>query len=190
MEFCGLFYRAPRSNQNLMAGGITRHDRRAIEQESKRNIAIDRSIDVYSADTSQGWRIIRKVTAIYAFEKVVAGYWKEIFDHIGNFIGVQILAVVKSDEEIPSGATAATITFIEIIRNAGLEGRSRTIGRDENFRITRENPKDGKPLPPEDNIERAIAKVKQWPFPASRIDNGRGKPVFGDRAIRCYPHSS
>jgi hypothetical protein len=47
--------------------------------------------------------------------------------------------------------------------------------------------KYGKALVPEDAIERAQEKVKQWPWPASRIDDGRGEPVFGDRAVRVYP---
>ena len=170
-------------------GDLSRHDRRAILAENRRAIALDRCIDVYSADTSLGWRIVRKVTALYAFNKVIEGKWVEIFDDIGNFYGVQIIAAVKSDQELPSGSTAATITYLELIRNAGLEGRSRTMGRDENYRITRYSSVSSKALPPEDNIERAIAKVKQWPFPASRIDDGRGTPIYGDRAIRCYPRS-
>jgi hypothetical protein len=170
-------------------GDITRDERRAIASERRRAIALDRCIDVYSADTSLGYRLVRQVTALYAFNKVAEGQWQEIFDSLGNFRGVKMLAAVKSDQELPSGTSATTITARDKMLFAGLGGPSRTIGRDENYRITRYSSITGKALPPEDSIERVIAKVQQWPFPASRIDNGREMRVFGDRAIRCYPHT-
>lgn len=169
-------------------GTMTRDERRAIVSDRRRAIAVDRCIDVYSADTSLGWRIVRQVTALYAFHRVVEGKWRELFDSIGNFYGVQVVPAVKTDQELPSGSSAATITFRDNMLYAGCGGRSRTIGRSEDFRITRYSQVSCKALPPEDRIERVIAKVQQWPYPASRIDNGRGQPCFGDRAIRVYPH--
>jgi hypothetical protein len=160
-------------------GKIPRNERRAI--------MLDRCVDVYAADTSLGWRIVRKVSAILAYNKVVEGKWVEIFDDIGNFYGVKVVASVTSDQELPSGTSATTITARDAMLQAGLGGRSQTIGRSEDYRITRYSRVTCKALPPEDRIERVMAKVAQWPFPASRLDDGRGKAIFGDRAIRCYP---
>jgi hypothetical protein len=168
-------------------GDLSRHNRRAIVGAHRREAALDRCIDVYAADTSRGWRIVRKVTALYAFDRVVEGKWQEIFDGMGNFHGVKILAAVKSDQELPSGTSATTITARDAQLFAGLGGKSQTIGRSEEFRLTRASRTTCKALPPEDHIERVMAKVAQWPYPASRVDDGRGVKIFGDRAIRCYP---
>lgn len=148
---------------------------------------LDRSIDVFAADTSLGWRIVRQVSAMYAYQKVTEGKWVEIFDDIGNFYGVKIVAAVKSDQELLSGTSATTVTARDAMLYAGLGGASQTIGRSEDYRITRYSRVTCKALPPEDRIERVMAKVAQWPYPASRIDDGRGKAIFGDRAMRCYP---
>jgi len=45
----------------------------------------------------------------------------------------------------------------------------------EDQRISRKHPKSGKDLPPEDAIERAQAKVNEWPL------------MHRDRAVRVYP---
>jgi hypothetical protein len=156
---------------------------------------LDCSIDVYAADTSRGWRVVRQVTPIQAYNKVTRGKWHELFDELGNFFGVQVTAAVKTDQDLQSGATAATITYKEnVLYSCG--GPSHTIGMSEDARITRYSNRLCRALPPEDRMERVIAKVQQWPFPASRIDNGRG-PVpneiysrvgeYGDRALRVYP---
>lgn len=151
-----------------------------------RRLDAARDIDVYAADTSLGYRIVRQVTPMRAYEKVIAGQWRELFDDMGNFFGVQVVAAVKTDQDLPSGTSASYITPKESRIYVGLEGRSETIGRNEEYRITHTNRFTGRPEP-EDRIERVIAKVQQWPFPASRIDNGCGPMQFGDRAIRVYP---
>lgn len=158
-----------------------------LSHSQRRARSGDLSIDVYPADESRKWRAIRKVTPLYAWDKVSRGLWSELFDDFGNFYGVQILAIVKTDKDLPSGATATTITAADSKLCAGLSGPSRTLGLTEEGRITRFHSVTCRPLPPEDRIERAIAKVNQWPMPASRIDNGTGAPVFGDRAVRVYP---
>jgi hypothetical protein len=147
-----------------------------------------RCIDVYPADVSLGWRIVRQVTPEFAYKKVLDGQWREAFDDCGNFLGCQVIAAIGIDRELSDEEeSASTITAHENRLNAGLDGRSRTIGMSEDRRITRRHPKTWSALPPEDAIERAIAKVQQWPYPASRIDNGRGPIAYGDRAIRVNP---
>lgn len=169
-------------------GHMSRNGRRAIA---------DRCIDVYAADTSRGWRVVRQVTPLYAYDKVALGKWHELFDDFGNFYGVQVVAAVRCDMDLMSDEdSATTITASESKQNAGLDGPSMTFGQSEDFRIDRHHPITGTAQPPEDWIERAQQKVKEWPFPASRIDNGRDPlPTkiysrvgeYGDRALRVYP---
>ena len=143
-------------------------------------------IRVYPAETSLGWRVIRHVSAQEAGEKLASGEWREVLDEQGNFWGCQVLATFSKDQDLPSGASSSSITVNECFLNAGLGGRSRTAGMPEEKRISRRSA-EGKALPPEDAIERAREKVRQWPWPASRIDDGSGAAVYGDRAVRCYP---
>ena len=106
----------------------------------------------------------------------------------------QIRANVQSDRELPSIRSSCSITVSVVLLIAGQafrQGKSRTAGMSEEQRISRrwiEGKKaDGRTLPPEDAVERATEKLKQWPYPASRIDDGSGEPVYGDRATRVYP---
>jgi hypothetical protein len=156
--------------------GKTRAQRRVCDGE----------ISLYPAETILGWRVVGTTTHAKAADKLTRGEWRVVEDEQHNFLGYQVLAAYKKDEDLPSGASSSSITVNEAQLNAGLHGRSRTTGMSEDERISRRS-KDGKALPPEDAIERAREKVMQWPFPASRIDDGTGKPVFGDKAVRIYP---
>lgn len=157
-----------------------------MSRSDRRSARGERCVDVYSAEMSCGWRIIRQVTARYAYDKVIEGRWRELFDDLGNFLGVQVVNALKTDQDLPSGTSATTITARDSMLFAGLGGPSRTITMNEDARISRFNAKTCRALPPEDHIERVIAKVQQWPFPASRIDSGDAMR-FGDRAVRVYP---
>ncbi|WP_420239243.1 hypothetical protein ACOBR2_06595 [Telmatobacter bradus] len=149
-----------------------------------------RCIDVYPADTTLGWRVVRQVRLTEAAQHLAAGAWREVYDERGNFLGCQVLLSICTDQELPSGASSTSITLGEVMLNAGLGGRSRTLGRSEEWRLTRPKRPNGRRPAPEDAIERAIEKVKQWPWPASRVDDGSGAPKFGDRAVRVYPKSA
>jgi hypothetical protein len=159
------------------------------DRNQRRQEKGERSVNVYPPDTSLGWRVIYMVSALKAAERLAAGVWREVYDEYGSFWGCQVVANFGKDEAILSGASSTSITVSELELNAGLRGKSRTVGLSEEQRIARINGK-GKPLPPEDAIERAQAKVKQWPYPASRIDDGRGEPKYGDRAVRVYPKAA
>jgi hypothetical protein len=143
-------------------------------------VLVERSIPVFPADTTLGWRVIRMVSVQVALGKLALGVWREVHDEHGNFQGCQVLATVKSDSELPSGASSTSITVNECELNAGLGGRSRTAGLPEDKRISRFRTTDHGilPLPPEDAIERAQAKVKEWTKPHS------------DKAVRVYPKSA
>jgi hypothetical protein len=145
---------------------------------------------LYPADTTLGWRVIRRVTAAQGVAKLAAGQWREVFDEYGNHWGYQVVANFRTDQELPSGASSSSITVREMLLNAGVffpNGKSRTAGMTEDKRISRKHPISGKKLAPEDAVERARAKVSQWPHPASRIDDGTGAPRYGDLAVRVYP---
>jgi hypothetical protein len=145
----------------------------------RRSQSSERSIAVYPADTSLGWRVIRMVSPNVALGKLALGVWREVFDEHRNFVGCQVLQTVKTDSELPSGASSTSITVNECELNAGLGGKSRTAGMPEDKRLSRfRTTANGiLPLPPEDAIERAQAKVKEWTKP------------HGDRATRVYPKS-
>ncbi len=104
----------------------------------------------------------------------------------GTSAGYQMVEAAVREDDLPSREPDCGITARESQMNAGLRGRSRTKGLSEDERMARRSSK-GRVMEPEDAIERAMEKVRLWASPASRIDDGRGKPVYGDRAVRCYP---
>jgi hypothetical protein len=120
----------------------------------------NRDFKLWLPETDQFWRVIRQVSFAEGERKCAAGEWCRVNDGFGNHVGFQILANFKKDEELPSGASSTSITVRECQLNAGLGGLSRTAGMIEEKRISRKN-QFGKPLPPEDAIERAQAKVKE-----------------------------
>lgn len=128
---------------------------------ARRSSIGERNVNVYPPETTLGWRVIRMVSPTKAAEKLARGEWREVRDEHGAFIGCQILASCAKEKDLPSRASASAITVRESELNAGLGGASRTIGLPEEKRIARSNP-FGHPLPPEDAIERAIAKVREY----------------------------
>jgi hypothetical protein len=146
----------------------------------------DHCISVYPPDTALGWRVIYYASKQRATEQLARGEWREVYDEHGNYWGCQVVANFKQDKDLPSRASSTAITASECELNAEGFAGSRTIRLTEEQKISRKT-KFGKALPPEDAVERAIFKVAMWPFPASRIDDGTGKPAYGDRAVRCYP---
>lgn len=150
--------------------------------------------DLYPPTTTLGWRVIKLVTAAEAQGALEQGLWREVYDEQGNLAGYQIKANFQTDDDLPSGWSSCAISENEMDLNAGAafkHGRSKTAGMPEDLRVARRHihgkKATGKALPPEDAVERALAKVKLWPYPASRVDDGKGEPVFGDRAVRVYP---
>lgn len=150
------------------------------------------TVDVFSANTALGWNVVKQVSAEFALEMIALKQWREVWYESGELAGVQPL---KPEERktlhqvLVERLIAVTITLEEVKRNAGLHGRSHTIGMPEWKRLRRHARFDErKILPPEDAIERAIEKVRLWPYPASVIGtDDKGEPVFGDRAVRVYP---
>jgi hypothetical protein len=152
------------------------------------------TVNLFSTNTLLGWNVIRQVTAREALEKIALKKWREVWYENGDLAGVQPLKAEQHKtlgDALTERLIGVTITLNEVQRNAGLFGPSHTIGLPEWKRLKRHARFDDKQiLPPEDATERAIEKVRQWPYPASRIGmDDKGEPVFGDRAIRVYPHA-
>jgi len=118
-------------------------------------------INLFPAETSLGWRVIRQVSCSEASEKLATGEWREVYDEHEKFLGCQVLANFKKDEDLPSGATSTSITVWECMLNAGLGGKSHTAGLPEERKVSRKT-RFGKALPPEDAVERARAKVAEF----------------------------
>lgn len=156
-------------------------------------------VNLFSANTALGWKVIRQVSVEFAIEKVALKKWREIwYESVDGgereLAGVQPLAPEPKKtlrQVLIERLVAVTITFAEVQRNAGLYGRSHTIGMSEWQRLRRHARFDEKKiLAPEDATERAIEKVRLWPYPASVIgEDAKGQPIFGDKATRVYPHA-
>ena len=96
---------------------------------------------------------------------VLNGQARLHYDALGNPDGYELMPVAGSkvkNGDASSKPTAALLTVKEMDLVAGQKfrgGRSRTAGRSEKERLTRVHPVTGKPLPPEDEVERAVAKL-------------------------------
>jgi hypothetical protein len=168
------------------------------KSRSERRSSSGALFNLFAANTALGWRVIDQVTGTLAAQKLAAGKWREVFYEDESFAGYQVVSATTSGKKVPSReGSPPTITLAEVQMNAGLYGRSRTLGMPEWKRairhVIRKGPDGakydtGKIAEPEDAIERAIEKVKLWPFPANRIGtDDDGNPVYGDRGIRVYP---
>ncbi len=160
------------------------------KSRSERRSSSGALFNLYAANATLGWRVIDQVTGTLAAQKVAAGKWREVLFEDESFAGYQVVSATTSGKKVPSReGSPPTITLAEVQMNAGLYGRSRTLGMPEWKRSLRRAKYDkDKILAPEDAIERAIEKVKLWPFPANRIGtDDDGNPVYGDRGIRVYP---
>jgi len=143
--------------------------------------------NLYGPESALGFPVIGQVTAAQAAERVAVAQWREVFYLTGELAGYQVLVKARV-RVMPELQPALTITLSEMQMNAGLFGRSHTKGMPEWKRLQRHAKYDKeKILAPEDAIERAQEKVRLWPQPASRIDDGSGEPIYGDRATRVYP---
>lgn len=165
------------------------------KSSAERRLAKGDLANLYTKGTLVGCRVVRQVPVSLALEKVALGMWRRVFYEDGSEAGFQPYAQPQPERPRAPQPGASldgsppTITLTEVRMNAGEFGASRTKGMPEWKRLKRHAKYDEKKiLAPEDAIERAIAKVKLWPYPASRVDDGSGEPVYGDKAIRVYPH--
>ena len=153
------------------------------------------TVNLLSTNTALGWHVVRQVSAAYALEQIALRKWREIWCESGELFGVQPMRAVDrlglAQWQIER-LLAVTITNAELRRYVGLYGKSRTLGMPEWKRLKRHGRFDEeKILAPEDAIERAIEKVRRWPFCANVIGHDeKGAPIWGDKAIRVYPRAT
>jgi hypothetical protein len=162
-------------------------------------------VDVFSPIMTLGLKRLRRVPVEYALERIALKQWREVWLDNGDLAGAQPLRPEEARAMkglLFERLAAVTITLDELKRYVGLYGPSHTMGMAEWKRLQR----DGKRvfvgerlypvvLEPEDRTERALEKLRLWPHPASvkrdargdAVKDGRGKPVFADKAVRVYP---
>jgi hypothetical protein len=145
-------------------------------------------------------RVIRFVNARQAAVNVATGKWREVFYEDDLMpAGYQpleapepkpISKAITGRTAVIDMALAATITLNELRMNSGEMGRSHTAGMAEwkRERRVRRAQEYRRIVALEDAIERAQEKVRLWPYPANVLGaDAKGRPVFGDKAVRCYP---
>lgn len=132
-------------------------------------------INVYPFNITLGLKVVDLVKPMKAAEQLASGKYCEVLTPQGELLGIKPTQKPKRDHS--SNPTPGVISAREMQRIAGCEGESTTIclSEEEHFSV------------PEDMVERAIRKMQQQPYPASRIDDGGGAPVYGDKAVRVYP---
>lgn len=166
------------------------------KSRSDRREASGEVTNLFSKGTLVGCRVLMRVPMVLALEKEAQGKWRRVFYDGGELAGFQPYAQARLQKPraakpgVSLDGSPPTITLTEVQMNAGEFGASSTRGMPEWKRERRERrikEKYCRVVAPEDAIERAIEKVQQWPFPASRIDDGGSEPVFGDKAVRVYP---
>lgn len=110
---------------------------------------------LFPAETTLGWRIIRMVSMKQGLEQERSGAWRRVLEGItGELIGFQLMAAKpeRVDKDLPSLRSSASITSSEMVLNCG---RSRTAGLCEDKRMERV----AQGRMPEDQIERVQRKV-------------------------------
>lgn len=121
---------------------------------------------LFDGNTALGWRVTRRISQIDGERMVSTGHARHVNDTNGQHIGYQMQqpAPVKNGE-VSAKPTPAVLTVHEMDLIAGrafARGRSRTARMNEVQRLTRVHPLTRKLLPPEDEIERAEAKLRAF----------------------------
>jgi hypothetical protein len=149
------------------------------------------NLHLYSADTGEGYRLIKIVSSSYGEERVAKGEWRRLYDPmLHRLVGYQPVER-RFDVTESSDPSHATLLQPEMKANAGLFGRSRTQGMRAQDREGRMHPKSHRLLPEEDFVERVQVLVREiYPQSANFADINLKRPGLapgGDRAVRMYP---
>jgi len=120
-------------------------------------------------------------------QKVAEGKWNLVVDERGDPFYFQIKVALSPVKVFRRRASPTSITARDILCNAGAFGESQTIHLSEQQKHEQTRSLMGRRPPLDDAVELAIVKVRMCPFPASRIDDGSGKAIYGDKAVRAYP---
>jgi hypothetical protein len=148
-------------------------------------------LHVYSPWTNLGWRVTRTIDIGEGEAKVRCGHFRHVHDENGKVVGYQpVIEVQVSSSSTPSDPSRAALGRGEMRAAAGLMGSSRTAHLGELDKLSRVDERTGKPLPPEDFVERVQALMDAYPASANFRDirlKRRGLAPGGDRAVRVYP---
>jgi hypothetical protein len=123
----------------------------------------DNQFFLFDGNIALGWRVTRRVSHQDGERMVATGHARPVNDHNGVHIGYQMQQPAPVKNGVPAKPTPALLSAKEMDLIAGQAfagGQSRTFGRSEVMRLTRTNPWTGKLLPPEDEVERALAKLR------------------------------
>ena len=125
---------------------------------------------LYGASSTLGWRIVRRIPPHEGERGVESGRMRHLYDTLtGKLLGYQLIsnAERRGDRDLPSMASAASISVREMQANAGELGASRTARLAEDDRVSRRD-LNGHLLPAEDFVERSRAKVAVFPLVGSK----------------------
>lgn len=126
-----------------------------------------RHVALFPAETSLGWRVIKRVPLALGLRKEAQGKWRRVLDETTrSLIGFQIIStsVERGDRDVPSIHSSAAISRAEMEINAMsqvfADARSRTAGMSEDHRKEREAIGGLA----EDRAERVQCKVIVYPY--------------------------
>jgi hypothetical protein len=122
----------------------------------------DGKLWLFSPVTTLGWRATRWIHPDEGERKVAIGQLRHVLDPSGKLIGYQMAEGMPRDENMPSRRAPVSLSVHDMELIAGQtfpKGKSKTAGLPEDLRISRVHPLSGRALPPEDDVERAVAKL-------------------------------
>lgn len=127
----------------------------------------EESFLLFDGNIALGWRVTRRISQADGDRMVVTGHARLVNDHNGQHIGYQMQQpspMVKNGGAIANPTPVMlTVREMDLLAGRGFRfGRSRTEGMNEAQRLTRVHPFTRKLLPPEDEIERAAAKLQAF----------------------------
>jgi len=117
---------------------------------------------LFDGNTALGWRVTRRISLDAGERMLASGHARRVNDHNGVHIGYQLQQPGPVKNGVPAKPTPALLSAREMDLIAGqafTHGASRTASMTEAQRLTRVHPLTNKLLPPEDEVERAVAKL-------------------------------
>lgn len=119
------------------------------------------SVPLYDGDTTLGWRVTRAIPVERGERMVAQGVARAVVDEFGRMLGYQ-WAKPRETVAPESAPSPVSLTARAMQANAGAMGESRTATMGERRKTERVHPRSGRRLPPEDYVERARNKVREW----------------------------
>lgn len=127
---------------------------------SKRKSKTSQGVRVF--EQGSGFRVVQRTDQQTALLYEALGVWRPVFDQVtGRLLGYRVVGLeAKGDDDLPHSFTTAAISKTEMEVNAMGTRASHTFRLSEADRLA--CIKNGRP--PEDAVERTIAKVRVYPY--------------------------